>query len=134
VIGAFRGAKVGLVHDGAVLTYLRDDFAHLPWPAHWDLPGGGREGCESPVGCALRELDEEFGLRMPPERLIWHRRHDTGDHVSHFFAGHLRRDEIARIRFGSEGRFWRMMPAQEFLTHPRAIPVLQHRLSLFLHG
>jgi 8-oxo-dGTP diphosphatase len=40
----FVGAKAALVCNGAVLTYLRDDHEGLPWPAHWDLPGGGREG------------------------------------------------------------------------------------------
>jgi 8-oxo-dGTP diphosphatase len=64
----FTGAKIALLLDGHVLTYLRDDFPHLPWPAYWDLPGGGREGDEGPVDCALRELEEEFGMSYAPAR------------------------------------------------------------------
>ena len=76
----FAGAKIALLHGASVLTYLRDDFAHIPFPGHWDLPGGAREGAESPEDCALRELEEEFGLALPPERLLW-RRDYRSDHL-----------------------------------------------------
>ena len=45
----FHGAKLLLMNQGRMLTLLRDDLAHIPFPAHWDLPGGGREGDEAPV-------------------------------------------------------------------------------------
>ena len=67
----FVGAKAALFCDGAVLTYLRDDRPGLPWPGYWDLPGGGREGAESAEQCLLREVEEEFGLRLTPAHLRW---------------------------------------------------------------
>lgn len=134
-MAAFQGAKLALIAGGAILTYLRDDFAHIPWPNMWDLPGGGREGEESPEACVLRELHEEFGLTLPPDRLIW--RQDMpamldSRQVAWFFAGVLYPHEVAAIRFGDEGQHWQMMPLTRFLTHPRAVPALQDRTRLAL--
>ena len=123
----FRGAKLLLVHGDTMLTYLRDDFAHLPFPAYWDLPGGGREGDESPLDCALRELAEEFGLILRAGDLKAYERqsHQRPAMVSWFFTGRLSASQIATIRFGKEGQEWRMMPVAEYLSHPRAIPHFQ---------
>lgn len=98
--------KLLLVHDGRLPTCLRDDLPSLPFPAHWDLPGGGREGEESPMGCALRELHEEFGLRLSPARLAGHRFRSCQRPGlwSWLFSGALTPAEIAVIRFGDEGR------------------------------
>ena len=124
----FRGAKLALIHDGCLLTLRRDDHPGLPFPGHWDLPGGGREGAESPADCALREMAEEFGLRLSPARLLWHRAYAGPAGTGHFFAGRLTATEIAAIRFGDEGQEWRMMPLAEFLAHPLAVPHFRDRL------
>lgn len=121
---AFCGAKLLLLHEGRLLTYLRDDFAGLPFAAHWDLPGGGREGDEAPMGCARRELAEEFGLDLPAARLAGQAFSSVAvpGMVSWLFRGALTAAEIAAIRFGDEGQEWRMMPVADYLAHPRAVP------------
>lgn len=128
----FSGSKLALIHAGEVLVYLRDNVAGLPFAGMWDLPGGGREGDESPEDCALRELDEEFGLRLKAERLLWRRAYVSAGPTglqAWFFAGDIHADEIARIRFGSEGQHWRMMALTEFLSDPLAVPHLRARLA-----
>jgi 8-oxo-dGTP diphosphatase len=126
----FIGSKAAFVCDGAILTYLRDATPGLRYADWWDLPGGGREGRETPQECLLREVEEEFGLRLPPDRLIWAR--DYPGMIDHrqrawFFGGHLTVAEVAAIRFGDEGQHWRMMPLPEFRAHPRLIPAMRAR-------
>lgn len=120
----FNGAKAMLVHDGKLLTYLRDDKPTIPFPAFWDLPGGGREGGESPLDCVTREIFEEFGLEIDGARLAGHSfpSHHDPAMISWFFTGTLRVTEVAAIRLGDEGQEWRMMPVAEFAAHPLAVP------------
>lgn len=129
----FVGAKAAFFCGAAVLTCLRDDHPGLSWAGHWDLPGGGREGDEGPEACLLRELEEEFGLRLPPQRLEWRRVFpsmlDT-NRASVFFAGRLTRAEIGAIRFGDEGQGWELMPVTAFLGHGRAVPEMQRRVGI----
>ena len=128
---AFGGAKILLHHQGALLTYLRDDKAGIPFPAMWDLPGGGREADETPIHCALRETHEEFALNISPERINWQRAYPNLEHPTlpnWFFAATITHAEIDQIKFGDEGQHWCMMPIETYLSHPNAIPHLQARV------
>jgi 8-oxo-dGTP diphosphatase len=129
----FIGAKAALVCGDCVLAYLRDDKPGLQWAGMWDLPGGGREGDETPEQCFLRELDEEFGLRLAVDRLIWRKVWPSlidETRASVFFAGRLTQAEVAAIRFGDEGQRWEMMYVGTFLAHPFGIPAMQHRTGV----
>jgi 8-oxo-dGTP diphosphatase len=130
----FSGCKLALVHRGTVLTYTRDRKVGIPYPGLLDLPGGGREGRESPEQCVLRELAEEFGLRLPAERLLYRRRYElpAGQGHAWFFAGLLHAGEIASIAFGDEGSHWQLIAIEDFLSHPMAIPHLRDRVREFL--
>ena len=127
----FIGAKAALLNRGRLLTYLRDDRPGLRWSGMWDLPGGGREGVESPEQCLLREVEEEFGLRLTANRLrdrrVWPAM-DGSDLPGVFFAGTLTDADVAAIRFGDEGQIWQMMPVAEYLSHPLAIQALCQRI------
>ena len=128
----FVGAKAALFCDGRLLTCLRDDHPGLPWAGLWDLPGGGREGDETPEACLLRELAEEFGLRLPPSRLIWRRVYPStldASRLSVFFGGWVTVDEVASIMFGDEGQGWDLMPVATFLDHTGAVPEMQRRAA-----
>lgn len=129
----FVGAKAALFCGQSVLTCLRDAHPGLSWADHWDLPGGGREGGESPEDCLLRELEEEFGLRLSPERLLWRRVFPSmmdASRASVFFGGWLTEGDIADIRFGDEGQGWALMQVHAFLDHRQAVPEMQRRAGL----
>lgn len=118
-----------------MLAYLRDDRTDIPWPNQWDLPGGGREGAETPQACALRELYEEFGLRLGEDRLTHARRYPGAARDGRdawFFAGDITETEIAAIRFGHEGQRWTMMQVEVFLARPDAPAPLKARLETCL--
>tara|TARA_B110000902_G_C13734419_1_gene370289 strand:- start:321 stop:506 length:186 start_codon:yes stop_codon:yes gene_type:complete len=51
----FHGAKLALFGGDQLAIILRDDDPDMVSPNHWDFPGGGREGDEAPLACALRE-------------------------------------------------------------------------------
>ncbi len=131
----FHGAKMALISDRHVLTLLRDDLATIPFPDMWDFPGGGREGNETPQDCVLRELYEEFGLRVKTQDLIYQNSRDgvlPGQPKIWFFGAVLDELDPRQIRFGNEGQRWEMMPVKTYLAHPKAISHLQDGLRGFL--
>ncbi len=131
---AFAGAKLAALCGDGLLAYRRDDKPEIPFPGMIDLPGGGREGHESPAECVLRELAEEFGISLPADRLHYERRYRLGDGVSfsHFFAVHVTEDEIAAVQFGDEGQDWALMPTADFIADDDAVPRLRDWLSQYL--
>lgn len=129
----FVGCKAAFFCGSDILTYQRDEKPGLRWPGLWDLPGGGREGDETPEECLLRELEEEFGLRFAQDRLLWRRVFPSmmdASLLSVFFGGVLAAAEIAAIRFGDEGQGWQMMPVTAFLAHTGAVPEMQRRAGI----
>ena len=134
---SFTGAKLAAVHDGKLLTYRRDNRPDIPFPGLIDLPGGGREGNESPADCALRELYEEFGIMLSPARLHYVRAYQLSWYrpvPSYFLAANLTAAEVAAVRFGNEGEDWRLMAIADFVAHTDAVPHLQERVIDFLRG
>ncbi|RYH06399.1 NUDIX hydrolase [Tropicimonas sp. IMCC6043] len=132
---AFSGAKLALLVGPDVLTILRDERPGIAFPGLWDLPGGGREGDESPLDCLLRELWEELGLVLDPWSLRWRRRYGgvlPGQGATWFFAARLDTFDPGEVRFGDEGQEWRLMPATEFIASERAVPHMRTRLRRYL--
>jgi 8-oxo-dGTP diphosphatase len=132
----FGGAKIALLCGSRILVYLRDEKAGIPYPGQWDLPGGGRERGESPVACALREVEEEFGLSIAEDRVRALRRYESSvpGLDSYFCVADIAPFEIERIRFGDEGQAWRLMDVAEFVALEDAVPGMKARLKAYLEG
>lgn len=131
----FHGAKVALISDQHVLTLLRDDIATIPFPNMWDFPGGGREGRETPQACVLRELYEEFGLRISADELIYQNSRDgvlPNQPRIWFFGAVVNGLDPSKIKFGDEGQRWELMPVEAYLLHADAISHLKDGLRGFL--
>src|ERR1700741_3285235 len=80
-----RGAVVALWHQGLLLM-VRSSYR-----PRWDLPGGGVDPGEDSKVAAIRELQEELGLTLPPEALTLAQAEEIlfeyrYDHVSVFEA------------------------------------------------
>jgi 8-oxo-dGTP diphosphatase len=132
---SFSGSKIALIVDNMLVAYRRDNKPNIPFPDMWDLPGGGREGTESPTECAIREVHEEFGIEILPSLVRWEKPYPgrfTGSSPSYFLVASVTQQHLENIKFGSEGQCWRTMSIVEFLGHPLAISFLKMRLQEFL--
>ena len=131
----FTGCKIALLSDDKLLTILRDDKENTPWPNMWELPGGGREGEETPFECVQREVFEELGLKLEEADILWVKKYQgmlNPDKISIFMVGTITQEEFASIVFGDEGQAYQMMDVSQFLADEKVIPQLQDRLSDYL--
>ena len=127
----FQGCKIALICGDKVLTILRDDKGDIPCPNMWELPGGGREGDESPFECAAREVHEELGIHLTEDCLIWAKVYPSmlfADKQSVFLVGKLTQDQFDSIVFGDEGQGYQLMNVEEFLSSSQVVPQLQDRV------
>ena len=131
----FSGCKIALLRDDKLLTILRDDKASIPYPNMWELPGGGREGEETPFECVQREVFEELSLKLEETDIVWAKEYQgmlDPDKTSIFMVGTITQEECASIVFGDEGQAYQMMDVSQFLADEKVIPQLQDRLSDYL--
>ncbi len=128
----FTGAKMALFIGDRLAVILRDDLPDLPYADCWDFPGGGREGQEGPLTCALRECQEELGLVVPRSRIVWRYGFEEDGQDKWFYVAKLPETATQEVVFGNEGQRWCLMNVQEYQTHPKAIPFLQARLQAYL--
>ena len=128
----FHGAKIAILVGDQIVTILRDDILTIPWPGYWDLPGGGRENDETPIECALRELDEELGFTIDPARITWLTQHRSPPSYIWFLAVELPEFNHSMVNFGDEGQEWRLVTLDWFLSNNRTIPYHKDRLTAYL--
>ena len=131
----FSGCKIALLRDDKLLTILRDDISTIPWPNMWELPGGGREGEETPFECVQREVFEELSLKLEETDIVWAKEYQgmlVPDKTSIFMVGTITQEDFASIVFGDEGQAYQMMDVSRFLSDKKVIPQLQDRLIDYL--
>lgn len=127
----FTGCKIVLICEGRILTILRDDKPTIPYPNMWDLPGGGREGNETPFECVTREVYEELSIQLSKDDIVWSRIYPSmldENKNSVFLVGQLTKEQFDSIVFGDEGQSYKLMLIEEFLNSKQAVPQLQERV------
>ena len=134
-ISDFTGCKIALFCGDKLLTILRDDKISIPWPNMWELPGGGREGDESPFECVAREVCEELGIHLTEDCLLWSKVYSSmlfEGKESVFLVGKLAQEQFDKIVFGDEGQGYKLMSIDEFLGSDKVIPQLQDRVRDYI--
>lgn len=134
-ISDFTGCKIALFCGDKLLTILRDDKSNIPYPNTWELPGGGREGDESPFECVAREVYEELGIHLTEDCLLWSKVYPSmlfEGKESVFLVGKLTQEQFDSIIFGDEGQGYRMMSTDEFFGSDKVVPQLQDRVRDYM--
>ena len=124
----FSGAKIALLNGDQILSILRDDIPTIPFPNTWDLPGGGRDGEETPFDCVQREVFEELAITISKDSISWAKVYPgmvDPSKESVFMVGEIIQDQIV---FGDEGQGWKMMPITDFLDDDQVYGSLKERL------
>lgn len=127
----FTGCKIALLCGEQILTILRDDKATIPWPNLWELPGGGREGAETPFECVAREVYEELNIQLSKDDIVWSWIYPSmldENKNSVFLVGKLTQEQFGSIVFGDEGQGYKLVSLEEFLMSDRVVPQLQERV------
>lgn len=127
----FTGCKIALFCGDKILTILRDDKETIPWPNMWELPGGGREGNETPFECVAREVYEELNIQLSKDDIIWSWIYPSmldENKKSVFLVGQLTQEQFDSIVFGDEGQGYKLVSLEEFLASDRVVPQLQERV------
>jgi 8-oxo-dGTP diphosphatase len=131
----FAGAKAAILIGDRLLVTQRDNRADIPYPDLWDLPGGGRDGLETPEETLFREVWEEVGLVLDPDAIIWRRvfpSENANGLPGWFFVVRLAAEAEADIVFGDEGQGWALEDPMDFISRTNAVPFLQQRLKVWL--
>ena len=132
----FNGAK-GLVFIGdKILVYRRDNKTNIS-PLCIDLPGGGREGDESPFDSFRREVREEFGIDIERDEVEFSCTIPSviePNKKSYFIVAKTIRIKPEDIVFGNEGIEWMLITPEEFIMRPDGIERQQKRVEKYLAG
>lgn len=132
--GPHDGAKVALFLGDQIISILRDDLDHIPYPNLWDLPGGGRDRGETPFETVAREVQEELGLVLPASAFLWESAFPANDNPGKwvaFFVARLPAAAIHDVVFGDEGQRWALFDLDTFLDLPDRVPSYGARLKIW---
>lgn len=128
-------AAILLDPAGRYLLQRRDDIPGIWFPGHWGFFGGAIEPGEDPLQAMIRELREEIGIELAPERFTIFMRVEfdlegIGPRGRHFFTATLTAAELPRLKLG-EGAEMRWVAGAEALA---TLPVTSYdSVGLFLH-
>lgn len=132
----FNGAK-GLVFLGDKILAYRRDAKTTDDSLCIDLPGGGREGDESPFDTFKREVKEEFGIDIKEGDIIFSCTVPSviePNKKSYFIVAKPTNISESDIVFGGEGIEWLLLTPKEFINRPDGIERQQKRVENYLNG
>jgi 8-oxo-dGTP diphosphatase len=121
--------------QGRFLLQQRDDIAGIFYPGKIGLFGGHREGNETFLDCAVRELHEELGYYISPERFEFLASYEGPDLaiqggnlcVNFFVVRNVPADRL----FVSEGKPLLVSPSELGILEERLTPTTKYALKAF---
>lgn len=131
----FVGVKIALIKNNEVLVIQRDNKPGLRYANLWDFAGGGREDGETPFECISREVNEELGIILKPEMIVWEKTHPAMHDPSlmaYFMVANIGDSDIENIVFGDEGQGWKLISIDDFMDDDTVVGPLKSRLRDYL--
>src|SRR5512142_3012784 len=113
-----RAARLLVLDPDDRVLLLRLHDSHRPDQPYWLTPGGGVEDGEELIGCAVRELYEETGLRVAPSALVGPVHRET---VEFRFEGDWYRQEQ---------EFFTVRAERDWPVRPTALTEVERRVWL----
>ena len=76
-----EASRAIIIKDGKIM------LSHETKIGQWMIPGGGIEGNETPIECCIREVAEETGLVVKPEKcfLVMNKYYEDWKFISYYF-------------------------------------------------
>ena len=131
----FHGVKVALIFKDKLVMQHRDNKPGLLNSNMWDFPGGGREGNETPVECALREIQEEFGIKLEASSFVWQKDYPAQkdpNQRAFFLVANISKENVDAIHFGNEGQGWDFMDYNTFFERSDVVEAIKGRFRDYL--
>jgi 8-oxo-dGTP diphosphatase len=128
----FHGAKLALFVGDKLAVILRDNKPNIPSPNHLDMPGGGREGCETPLECVMCETYEEVNIHVDSVAVVWGKRFPYPDGNRWFFVAWVDEAVANTIILGDEGQTWGLKAPEEYAGLANNIVRFSGRLKMYL--
>jgi 8-oxo-dGTP diphosphatase len=132
----FHGVKIAILVDGKLLMHLRDNKPGLFNANMWDFPGGGREGNETPVECAVREVKEEFDIVLLPESIVWQKEFPAmkdPTQTAVFMVAKVSAEILNDVVL-SEGQAWDLFTLEQFFVGDTVIEALKERFGDYVES
>lgn len=132
----FNGTK-GLVFIRDKIIVYRRDTKTSSFPLQIDLPGGGREGKESPFETFKREVKEEFGVIVEKGDILFSKKYQSvldPNKEAFFMVTRPLNIEEKDIIFGDEGLEFLLMTPQDFLNLEDGVKRQQDKVAEYLRG
>lgn len=130
----FHGVK-GLIRVADKIIAVRRDTKTMKYQLQLDLPGGGREGHESPFETLRREIREILGIIIAPEDIIFSIRyeHNAGhSHDTFFMVTKELPIDAHKIVFGEKGITHTLMTMHEFIERDDVVEKQKERIVHYL--
>src|SRR5262245_18043253 len=121
----------GLIHfDGKWLVAQRGPGQKMS--GYWEFPGGKIEPGEAAFAALVREIDEELGLLVHPEKNLGEFPHEYDFGVITLVAVVARADDReVRLTEHQDARWCTLREICELKLAPADVPVLKNLMELF---
>ena len=131
---SFQGVK-GLIFIGDKIVVFRRDNKTNNFPLQVDLPGGGREDNESPLETFKREINEEFGINIEKEDVVFSKKYPSildSSKVAYFIVTRPLNINENEIVFGDEGLEFFLMTPKDFVSLSDGVKKQQEKVVEYL--